>query len=247
MQPTKQIIIQLEEITKLVSNFNPSDKLYHEVLKKKCAELYERILLLDDLSEFEEEASMNILPVLQETSVENILVSEMQPIIMEQALSIEDIASNETVIENETEEQIALTFEETQLEVFDIEPETIKPEELAVEPISSAPHSETIDFTELSLHEKLSSFTEKQTGLSDRYSQKIDSLKSAISLNQKIAFVNLLFKENVVEYAKSIEKLNQSQNIDEALRYFTELKHSYGWDSGNELVKELQLLIEKRF
>ncbi len=241
MQPTKQIIIQLEEITKLVSNFNPSDKLYHEVLKKKCAELYERILLLDDLSEFEEEASMNILPVLQETSVENILVSEMQPIIMEQALSIEDIASNET------EEQIALTFEETQLEVFDIEPETIKPEELAVEPISSAPHSETIDFTELSLHEKLSSFTEKQTGLSDRYSQKIDSLKSAISLNQKIAFVNLLFKENVVEYAKSIEKLNQSQNIDEALRYFTELKHSYGWDSGNELVKELQLLIEKRF
>ncbi len=247
MQPTKQIIIQLEELTKLVRIFNPSDKLHHEVLKRKCNELYEHILLLDDLSEFEEEVPMGVLPVSQETSAENILVSEIQPIIMEQALSIEDIASNEPVIENEPEEQIALTFEETQLEVFDVEPEIIKPEEPAVEPISSTPHSETKDITELSLHEKLSSFTEKQTGLSDRYSQKIDSLKSAISLNQKIAFVNLLFKENVVEYAKSIEKLNQSQNIDEALRYFTELKHSYGWDSGNELVKELQLLIEKRF
>ena len=53
------------------------------------------------------------------------------------------------------------------------------------------------------------------------------SLKQAINLNKKIAFVNNLFNENTVEYAKAIEKLNASTTVHEALRYFNELKHQY--------------------
>jgi hypothetical protein len=73
------------------------------------------------------------------------------------------------------------------------------------------------------------------------------SLKQAINLNKKIAFVNNLFNENTVEYAKAIEKLNASSSLHEALRYFNELKHQYNWNNENALVKDLEQLIEKRF
>lgn len=76
---------------------------------------------------------------------------------------------------------------------------------------------------------------------------KIDNLKTAISLNKKIAFVNELFKENVVEYAKSIDKINSSNNLSEAMLIWTELKIIHNWNNENILVTDLEKLIQRRF
>lgn len=75
----------------------------------------------------------------------------------------------------------------------------------------------------------------------------IDNIKSAINLNKKIAFVNELFKENVVEYAKAIERLNQATDRNDAFRIHNELKHLHNWDNNNELVIDLERLIKRRF
>lgn len=75
----------------------------------------------------------------------------------------------------------------------------------------------------------------------------IDNIKSAINLNKKIAFVNELFKENVVEYAKAIDRLNNATDSNDAFRIHNELKHQYQWDNTNELVQELERLIRRRF
>lgn len=76
---------------------------------------------------------------------------------------------------------------------------------------------------------------------------RIENLKTAITLNRKIAFVNELFKENVVEYAKAIEKLNTSIDRDEAMNYFHELKSQHAWENANALVSELESLVERRY
>lgn len=81
----------------------------------------------------------------------------------------------------------------------------------------------------------------------EKISRENQSLKQAINLNKKIAFVNNLFNENTVEYAKAIEKLNAATGAHEALRYFNELKHQYNWNNENPLVKDLEQLIERRF
>jgi hypothetical protein len=81
----------------------------------------------------------------------------------------------------------------------------------------------------------------------EKISRESQSLKQAINLNKKIAFVNNLFNENTVEYAKAIEKLNAATGAHEALRYFSELKHQYNWNNENPLVKDLEQLIERRF
>ena len=75
----------------------------------------------------------------------------------------------------------------------------------------------------------------------------IDSIKSAINLNKKISFVNFLFNENVVEYAKAIERLNNAQDLNDAFRIQNEMKHLYAWDNENELVQDLERLIRRRF
>lgn len=76
---------------------------------------------------------------------------------------------------------------------------------------------------------------------------KIDSLKTAISLNKKIAFVNELFKENVVEYAKSIDKINGANNLSEAMLFWSEMKITHNWNNEHPLVKDLEKLIQRRF
>jgi len=100
---------------------------------------------------------------------------------------------------------------------------------------------------ELSLLDKLSASMRTPDVYEKISREQQQSLKQAINLNKKIAFVNNLFNENTVEYAKAIEKLNASNTVHEALRYFNELKHQYSWSNENLLVKELETLIEKRF
>lgn len=101
--------------------------------------------------------------------------------------------------------------------------------------------------TEPSLNERIAQkmdgfqFTEKMI------EPKIDSLKTAISLNKKIAFVNELFKENVVEYAKSIDKINNANGLNEALLFWGEMKIAHNWNNENPLVKDLEKLIQRRF
>ncbi|MDP1727177.1 MAG: hypothetical protein Q8M15_10375 [Bacteroidota bacterium] len=75
----------------------------------------------------------------------------------------------------------------------------------------------------------------------------IDNLKTAINLNKKIAFVNELFKENVVEYAKAIDKMNNAEDRTYALQIFNELKQFYQWQHSNELVQELEKMVKRRY
>jgi ABC-type transporter Mla subunit MlaD len=97
------------------------------------------------------------------------------------------------------------------------------------------------------LHERISRNLHSANDFTHHLESRVESLKSAISLNKKIAFVNDLFKENTVEYAKAIEKLNTASDKNDALRYFSELKHTYSWDNNDELVKDLENLITKRY
>ncbi len=106
-------------------------------------------------------------------------------------------------------------------------------------------------------------FIEKEISYNERIAQKIqinpipladktieapiDNLKTAINLNKKIAFVNELFKENVVEYAKAIDKMNNAEDSTYALQIFNELKQFYQWQNSNELVQELEKLVKRRY
>ena len=219
---------------------NGISAIHHELIKQKCIILYDLILKWTPTATEEqhtdtgrEEASplkpvnlftvpvplVNDIPIgISETLEEPISKIPAPPIIEEKT---------ETEIQNEIIDEIIELKEDQATET---------PIPLLKEVIN-----------ELSLHEKIASALPPKADLTERIISTISSLKSAINVNLKIAMVNELFNESSVEYVKAIDKLNSSENIHEAMRYFSELKHTYSWDSDNSLVKELETLIAKRF
>jgi hypothetical protein len=120
---------------------------------------------------------------------------------------------------------------------------TVMPEitEKPTVPLNETFKEREATFNDKNLKESLGPIAEKSLEL------PIDNIKNAINLNKKIAFVNELFNKNVFEYAKSIDRLNQASDLNEALRIFTELKHQNAWSNQNELVIDLERIVKRRF
>lgn len=158
---------------------------------------------------------------------------------LEKIMQAHEQAEEEVVVEPaKVEEEPEATKVQTTLS-FEL-PKTPEPQKETV--IVEQPVAET------SLLNKLSASIKTGNDVVEKIArEQQQSLKQAINLNRKIAFVNNLFKENTVEYAKAIEKLNACSSMHEALRYFNELKHQYNWNNDNALVKDLEQLVEKRY
>lgn len=214
-------------------------------------------------------------PIVQETETE-IMETEVAESIIEQAIN-EDafirgfdpeealpegwIGENEEEEEEETEEIIEEELE-TIVKEITITESVVTPRKLEVpvfetklvneeqkeKPVAFFSIGKTVmPKTEPSLNDMIAQNLDGFQLSEKVIEPKIDNLKTAISLNKKIAFVNELFKENVVEYAKSIDKINSSNNLSEAMLIWTELKVAHNWNNENTLVKDLEKLIQRRF
>lgn len=218
----------------------------HELLKQKCVELYDVILRIQPKSIQNTqplvETTPTPLPVKEEVSVEPAPTLFTAPVTL---LNDIPVVTGEEIVDIPST-TLEPSFDKTETELKnEIIDEIIeqKQEEEAAQPIPLL--KEVIN--ELSLHEKIASVLPPKADLAEKLSTQISSLKTAINVNLKIAMVNELFNESSVEYVKAIDKLNTSENIHEAMRYFSELKLTYSWDSDNQLVKELETLITKRY
>lgn len=162
----------------------------------------------------------------------------------EQEPTLEDLEKIMQQHEQEEEDKVQETVEEV------TEPAKVQTTlsfEAPVTPVVKQTPS-TEPQAEVSLLDKLSATIRTNPDVVEKIAkEQQQSLKQAINLNRKIAFVNNLFNENTVEYAKAIEKLNACSSLHEALRYFNELKHQYNWSNESALVKDLESLIEKRY
>lgn len=76
----------------------------------------------------------------------------------------------------------------------------------------------------------------------------IEDLRSAIPLNLKFLFINDLFKQNAEAFQTAIEKINQSDDLEEAMIYIkSNLISTYGWSIEDKNVEQFLDLVERRF
>lgn len=76
----------------------------------------------------------------------------------------------------------------------------------------------------------------------------IRDLKKAIGINDKFLFVNELFRGDDTMYERSIKTINGFSIYPEAEYWIKrELKLKLGWDDRNEVVKQFDQLIKRRF
>ncbi|GAB3229680.1 hypothetical protein GCM10027346_15300 [Hymenobacter seoulensis] len=77
---------------------------------------------------------------------------------------------------------------------------------------------------------------------------KVESLREAISINQRFSFINELFNGENMEYHAAIQHLDSLPDASTAKRYVTEnLAAQYNWVRKDEHVTKLLKLIDRKF
>ncbi|ALW83927.1 hypothetical protein AUC43_01685 [Hymenobacter sedentarius] len=125
-------------------------------------------------------------------------------------------------------------------------------------PARPLPHTETAS---VPLHEKLKAgqpaaaplaetlrATATSAQLAERPGPKVESLREAISINQRFSFINELFNGENMEYHAAIQHLDSLPTADQARAYVTgDLSQRYDWSRKEEHVNKLLKLIERKF
>lgn len=98
-----------------------------------------------------------------------------------------------------------------------------------------------------SMHDKIATEKPDKT-LADKIGKSsIANLKTAIGINDKFLFINELFKGDIQEYNKTIDKLNSYAELDETTGFLEELKTKYNWSEKPEAYQKLEDLIIRKF
>jgi PHD/YefM family antitoxin component YafN of YafNO toxin-antitoxin module len=75
--------------------------------------------------------------------------------------------------------------------------------------------------------------------------KKIQRIKERLTINQKFMFTKVLFGGDFESFSRTIDELDQQQNITSALQYLEKLYRD--WDKESEEFHEFMEMVEKRF
>ena len=158
--------------------------------------------------------------------------------------------------EEQTDDKPEETIEESEETTEEPEEKTEEPEETAGEDITYEPvvigsmeEKEDGGFeleTPETLGERLQQ--EQDPTLADKLQHSaLNSLQSAIGINDKFLFVNELFNGSMEKYNRSIANLDDLKTLNGALIYMNELRIELQWNSSNEAYKKLVELVHRKF
>lgn len=72
----------------------------------------------------------------------------------------------------------------------------------------------------------------------------VRDIRSAISLNDRVIFINLLFKEDAQTFVDTLAKINTMESLDQAVEY---ISTSFpGWDLSSELVYRFMMAVRRK-
>ncbi|MBP6304168.1 MAG: hypothetical protein KA501_12390 [Bacteroidia bacterium] len=259
--PSHEALLKATDLIKKISEGLSSahfslNLIEKDLLRKQCLELYEQLLMLDVQQESlleqavqKEKEPEPVLPIAEvhvEEPEEKVISSpQVVPDVTPSSLSFDFTEEVEEVKEDELVETPANNPEETiEAPLFSeafVETETPKPVQ------ESHTIEEVVEQEELRLNEKISKAGDKKLFMDKMMFTPIDNIKSHITLNKKVAFIIGLFNQEGEDYNKAIDQLNTADNLQAALDIYHMLKTRYAWNAEQDLVKELEVLVRRRY
>ena len=120
---------------------------------------------------------------------------------------------------------------------FIIEEEEQKPEPVAAEPepVAEEPHQEAA---------VIDVMTQKQAWRTDMPGLPVKDIRSAISLNDRVLFINYLFHEDPMTFMETLGKINQMTSLDEVVAYLAG-EHK-DWDFSSDVVYRFMMAVRRR-
>ena len=85
--------------------------------------------------------------------------------------------------------------------------------------------------------------TDKQAWRTDMVGTPVRDLLSAISLNDRVQFINVLFKGDPVVFQQTRAKINAMTSIDEVVDYVTS---NFDWDMSSQVVYRFMMAVRRK-
>ncbi len=73
---------------------------------------------------------------------------------------------------------------------------------------------------------------------------QVRDIRSAISLNDRVIFINLLFEEDAQAFVNALSRINAMETLDEAVGFITSEFPS--WDMNSELVYRFMMAVRRK-
>ncbi len=241
-----------EQLSTIIQYEEKIPQIEIDIVLANVRKLYER---LNDLNR------LNLKPVvvmeekpLQQEIVETQELKEQKESVIEQELF--DVAAEpEKEIITEKPEKSAVAEEKpvVHAEIKTVVPEIQKKprsDKSKTADLFSATDKETVadkfKDTIKSLHEKISGEKNDKTVAEKIGKSSIPNLKGAIGINDKFLFINQLFKGDLQEYNKAIDKLNTCNTIENATIVLEELKTAHNWNVDEEAYQKMEDLVIRK-
>ena len=140
----------------------------------------------------------------------------------------------EPVVEEDSDDDLPFFDEPEDLPMAEPEPE-VAPEPVIVNDAVQASMQRPV---------VLDAMTAKQAWRTDMPGAPVRDIRSAISLNDRVLFINRLFDEDPVGFQETLSALNQMENLDQAVSYLVEAHPSWNLDS--ELVYRFMMALRRK-
>lgn len=90
----------------------------------------------------------------------------------------------------------------------------------------------------------IDAMTEKQAWRTDMPGTQVKDVRLAISLHERVLFINHLFAENPMLFQATVNKVNASQSLDEVVEYIKETFPQ--WDLDSDLVYRFMMAVRRK-
>lgn len=175
-----------------------------------------------------------------------------------------DIEIDEEYLNAETVEQVELDIPEPVAEpepVVELEPEPVEEPEPVVEPGPAAEPVVEEDDDDLPLFAEPESIFEaaqkaqkprkamidvmedKEAWRTDMPGAPVRDVLSAISLNDRVQFINVLFDEDPSKFQQARARINSMNTLDEAVAYITS---TFNWDMSSQVVYRFMMAVRRK-
>ena len=229
-----------------------------EELEIKLAE-YQQIIDNQQVEELVEEVVETHVQleveVADEPVIEEVADAVEEPETVEPEVVLEIVESEEEIAEDQQADMFEMEVMDIELEPSDDLPfyDDLPSEESVSENIPEEPVSE--DLPEEAVVEDLpeaesvpvaviDAMTAKQAWRTDMPGTPVKDIRSAISLNDRILFINYLFGEDPMVFQDMLTKLNAMSSFDEAADYV--IAANPDWDLESDTVYRFMMAIRRR-
>ena len=172
---------------------------------------------------------------VEEIQVEEVSVEEVQVEAVPEEDSAEMVEETVVVVEEEQEEKTD-DLPEDDLPFDDDLPIFAEPESVPVQtpaPVEMKTKPAVID-----------SMTDRQAWRTDMPGTQVKDIRSAISLNDRILFINMLFDQDPMAFQEALTKINQMSSIDEVVEYIVAERPE--WNLESETVYRFMMAVRRK-